>query len=124
MTKTQEFIKLQAKWYRRLEASGFDDIESTGDNGEPLEKLKPDAIRTSMNARMSLASFQAKEEYYRLAGQFLYSHRFKSKFERAVWEKHANGVTYKKIAETHCKSKTSVFMLVKKLAAKMFQSKD
>ena len=30
--KKQEFRKLQREWYKRLEASGFDDIERSGKN--------------------------------------------------------------------------------------------
>ena len=39
----------------------------------------------------------AKEEYYRLAGQFLHSHSFPSALEREIWALHSDGMSIRHI---------------------------
>lgn len=89
-----ECQELKAKWYKRLEDNGFNDAEQADGN------LKQWA--TSIFAAPSHhnpTAFQAKEEYYRLAGQFLYEHNFDSALERSIWKYHAEGVSVYKIPD-------------------------
>jgi hypothetical protein len=44
-------------------------------------------------ARFNHDLYQAKEEYYRLAGQLLNDYPFANEFEREVWRLHSEGVS-------------------------------
>lgn len=48
--------------------------------------------------KYNATTFQAKEEYYRLATQFTFMHEFDNKLERLVWEAHAEGKSMRDIA--------------------------
>lgn len=91
--KDEDFLKLQAKWYGKLKSSGFDDIEQDesrikNSSNSELQKrgLYDDPLRR-----------EAREEYYRLAGQFLHEYEFDSKKERVIWEMHSEGTSIQDI---------------------------
>lgn len=124
-----DFKKLQAEWYKKLEQSGFEDIE------EEDGSLKERAARYA--SKYNGTYFQAKkgyyesvEEYYRLATQFLHSHRFKNKREKLIWEMHSNGTSIRNIVKELEKrqypasKRDSVHKVVKGLAAKMKKKQD
>lgn len=81
-SRDKKFLALQAKWDKKLKDSGFEDIEQRDGNLKrwSLDKTVFQRERDS-----------AKEEYYRLAGHFLYDHEFESEKDRKVWELHAEG---------------------------------
>lgn len=94
--QTSEFKKLNAKWSKKLEKSGFEDIEQPADfkSGAPDGNLKKwSASFFSNPSRFDAAKYEAKEEYYRLAGQFLHEHRFSHRDEKALWEMHSEGLS-------------------------------
>lgn len=86
----QTFKQLQAEWYQKIANSGFQEIE------QPDGNLKLWAS-TFFKVRYQENVFRAKEEYYRLAGQFLNDYKFESKFEHRVWELHTEGVSIRNI---------------------------
>lgn len=90
MNNPKQFDKLKAKWYKKLEKSGFVDIEQDEDH---LKQW----YSTRFKVVYDPVLFKAKEDYYRLARQFLHEHPFKSKYERLVWEYHSEGVGRREI---------------------------
>lgn len=90
----KHFNQLQAKWYKKLDKSGFSDIE------QPVT-YKSGAADGNLilwqggyfTGNYTSEEFKEKEEYYRMAGQFLHEYEFADKNEKAVWELHARGYT-------------------------------
>ncbi len=91
-TNSKEFKALQADWYKKLNDDGFSDIEDLEGN-----------LRTSANHNIenqqTLASFEHRQEYYRLAGFFYNDFSFKDDFKKKVWGMHAEGVAVREIAK-------------------------
>lgn len=88
--KSKSFKELQAKWYGKLKAKGFDDIE------RPDGQLAAWASRSKPNDR-DVGLREAKEEYYRLAGHFAYDYKFETSKDRYLWLKHSEGVSIRNI---------------------------
>lgn len=91
--QTKEFLALQKHWDKKLADSGFEDAENRDG------KLKEWSKSTYARRTIADVSMESKQEYYRAAGQFLYSHRF-SAFERKVWELHSEGISMRHIVKT------------------------
>jgi hypothetical protein len=112
-----ELLKLKATWYAKLKKKGFQDIEQ---DEERLNTWDSHYFHSNYD----FTRFQAKEEYYRLAGQFLNCHKFKNAAEKKVWELHSSGKSIREIV-TKMKSlgyKTyinKVHYAIKRLAKKM-----
>jgi nucleoside-specific outer membrane channel protein Tsx len=83
---SKEFLKLQAQWYKKAAKSEYLDIEQDEDNLKIWDGHR-------IKAKYTPETFQAKQEYYIMAGQFLYNHEFKSTLDRKIWEMHAEGLT-------------------------------
>ncbi len=88
----QDFKKLQAKWNKKLEKSGFIDIE------DETERLKSWSIRWRTKKRLNEA--KARQPYYELATQFLSEYEFESNLDQIIWEYHSNGLSIREIADT------------------------
>lgn len=115
-----QFEALKAKWYKKLQKSGFDDIEN--DYGE-LKTYSGSKLGDASNV---LVKVQARQEYYRLAGHFLHDYKFESKLHRLIWELHSTGVAGKPIAKIlrAKRFKTNyitVFQVINDLKAKMLK---
>lgn len=84
---------LKAIWYKKLEKSGFHDIESNendlkwSSNSQAKQNLHEDRKEFNKN----------KENYFRLAGYFLNDHNFESIIEKTIWDAHASGTGHKRI---------------------------
>jgi hypothetical protein len=88
---TPELRKLQREWYKKLEADGFKDIESTHlDDGE-FNRLK--LYSTDFYKKYGHFRFHDNERYFALASQFLETADFESPWERFIWGCHASGMT-------------------------------
>lgn len=85
-----DFGQLKALWYQKLKDSGFDDAENEKGylKDWPTQRLRRD---------YTPERFREKQEYYRLACQFLHEHSFDSAFEKTVWELHALGLSIRDI---------------------------
>lgn len=82
----KELKKLQREWNKKLKDSGFVDAE------EPDGRLKRWHGHYFHNRYRPDPEFQAsKEEYYRMAGHFLYDHAFEDDVQRLIWSMHAEG---------------------------------
>lgn len=88
------FLKLQAKWEKKLEKSGLTNIEQADGNLKDWHSFM--FGRASNNA---VHGFPAREQYYQMAGQFLYEFPFEDKTERRIWELHSEGVSILAIAK-------------------------
>lgn len=88
----QNLKQLQAKWYAKLAAEGFDDIEwsdpSTG-RGQDSRYLK--------RSRIDLDRYEAMELFSRMAGIYANHATFDLKWDREIWERFANGIQYRVI---------------------------
>lgn len=82
---SKEFKKLQEIWYKKLKASGFEDIETDDDQLRVWHS-------TEFMKNFNVDTFTAKESYYRLAGQFLHGHTFKNRVEKMIWDWHSQAV--------------------------------
>lgn len=115
--KTKQFEQLKAKWYKKLEKTGFKDVETDEDNLKEWD--------SSIFLRYSQHTSAARQEYFILAGQFLNSHNFASKKEKLIWSMHADGLTFQEIANRIKKlryrvcSRASMNTVVRKLAEEM-----
>lgn len=93
----KNFNKLRDKWYKKLEASGFKDAETT------KGKLKISAKEVLRDYRINTK--QSKEDYFAMADQFLNEYSFDSNFEKIIWEYHCNGLGVHAIVDTLRKAK-------------------
>jgi len=79
-------------WDDKLETSGVENIEQEDGNLKTWSSLPfydPSGNKTEF--------FRAKEEYYRLAAQFLYEHNFTSRRDELIWKYHSEGISRRKI---------------------------
>lgn len=89
--QTKEFKNIDTIWKKKLKASGFQDQEID-------EYLQKDSEYYRRNYSNTI-KVEAKETYYRLAGQFLYSHKFTTQKEELIWKLHAEGLSDRDIAD-------------------------
>lgn len=90
--KSKEFLDLKDKWDAKLKDSGFVDIEQ---DETRLINLASNFFRNRFNA----TKYEAKVEYYQIAGQFLHGHKFKNKTEKLIWALHSDGKSIREIVE-------------------------
>jgi len=95
-SKLTEFRELQRKWDEKLAKSGFVDIERKDRVGASSRMLKTAALKNIVD-QYTPEQFEIKQEYYRLAGQFLHDHKFKSGKDREIWRLHSEGVSIRNI---------------------------
>ncbi len=89
--KTKEFKALQIKWEAKLKKAGFKDLERKDRWGRAEERLQTDTMENVANRGTTVEEFEATQDYYRIAGQFLHEHKFKTQVEKKIWELHAEG---------------------------------
>lgn len=86
---SKAFKALEAKWYDKLKASGFEDAE----NSQGLKRYS-----TTIEANDKDPDLRgAKQEYYRMAGQFYYDYKFGCARDKIAWWHHAQGVSIRDI---------------------------
>lgn len=102
--KDKNFIQLQKEWYKRLKDSGFNDLESFDTEGQPNDLLKTDV---RIDTKKSVNIYQAKQDYYRFAGQFLYDYNWQNALERLIWELHSEGFSSREIQKELLPAKTN-----------------
>ncbi len=89
-----DFKNLKKEWDLKLAASGFEDIEANDGQLKTWNRLR----FTTQFFQRGTQFFEAKAEYYRIAGQFLYDHKFKNAREKLIWTLHAEGLSLREIA--------------------------
>ena len=118
--KTDEFIKLNEKWKKKLEKSGFVDAEQDEDHMKQWDSF-------NFSGRYNAELFNSKQKYYQLAGQFSYDHKFKNKRDKLIWELHSNGYTVRAIAAEIKKRNfkynkvMTIFYIIRRLEREMLE---
>lgn len=121
--KKTEYEHLRDIWYKKLEDSGFVDIE------KDEKSFKKHILHAqSKDKNHGTATYRSsKIDYYNMATSFLNTHKFKSELEKAIWEYHTNGISIEGITATLMKIKliktnrTSVWQIIDELRKKMFR---
>ncbi len=91
ITKEQELLDQKAIWYKKLEQSGFKDIEKDEHRLKQWSsKLNTDVVRRN---------WEAKNEYYSMARRFLNNYKFESNLEKNIWAYHAEGISARNISK-------------------------
>jgi hypothetical protein len=121
--KTKAFRDLEKKWYDKLADKGFKDLERRNKWGREEGRLKTDPLENIPHF-YNVEQFQIKEEYYRMAGQFLHEYKFKTALERIIWDMHTQGISVRNIVKKlqskgHTAYKDLVHGAIKRLAAEM-----
>jgi transposase-like protein len=121
--KKPDYEKEKAKWYKKLENSGFVDIEQDEDN---LKKWS--SVFTAEVGKHSLELWKIKAEYFQMATNFLEEYKFDNNVEKVIWEYHANGLSIREIADLLKKArvksvgvkKSNVSLIIKRLKNSMY----
>jgi hypothetical protein len=95
--KTKSYKEIREVWYKKLETSGFKDIETNDYN-----------LKTNSNVfakKRSIKSQDSKYEYFYMARQFLNDYKFNSRKEQIIWEYWSEGMSVTGIVETLRKTK-------------------
>ena len=124
--QTKEFKRLKQLWDKKLKQSGFEDIEYDEDHLKHY-------VSSGLSRRLNGATYEVKmqldestQEYYRLAGQWLFDHTFNGSRERLIWTLHSNGESFRDIAKQvktkdYKANKDNINTLITKLAAEMLK---
>lgn len=122
-----EYEKLRDVWYKKLEKSGFQDIE----RDENTLKEYSSWIFSPKRALLQNGGWQAKATYYSMAERFLQEYPFNTerrsgRLSQIIWEYHSNAISIRDIVKI-LKSlrykdvtRTSVWEVIKALRGKMF----
>ena len=95
--KKREFKKLQKEWYKRLEATGFDDIERSGKNRAKYYDEYSGILKRPQSVLRNKYNFFTYK-YYDIASYLGYNATFLPKIDRKVLELHGNGQTIQQIS--------------------------
>jgi len=101
--KTAKFKQLQAKWYKKLEKSGFEDAEQdelylkqySAPVSSSIEVEHPGILDDLRDDLLS----DAKQEYYRWCRHMLNDWQFRSKTEHRMFEMHSEVIGIRVIAK-------------------------
>lgn len=88
----KELQTLQGHWYKKLEDSGFIDIEDVEHPESPLKawhSLKWNNINLDFKEKV--------EQYYQKARDLLHTYEFENDMHRRIWEMHTEGLSKRKI---------------------------
>ena len=117
----KELVKI---WYAKLKESGFKDAERfLNDHCEPVLHYW-DSTYFSTSGAVRPEEFEARQEYFYKATQFLNTYQFKSQTDHHIWRLHSEGMGLrgisKDLAESGVKlNKDSVARVIKRLQVKM-----
>lgn len=100
---TENIKKLKYEWYKKLQESGFTDIED--ENGNIKE------IRSRVGGGNSVVSYT---EYYEIATHYGINGRFDNEFESRVWQYFCDGLSVRKIAKAMDSYKKKVDIAIQK----------
>lgn len=88
--KTEHFKALQNKWYQRLEAEGFQDVEEVICGEHLLRQCNIMRLRTP-DGGTEIMRRQVKELYYTLIAQRVEESEFKREVDKIILVLHATG---------------------------------
>ncbi len=117
--ETPEFLALQKAWYSKLERKGFRDIEFLDTTGSTDSRF----LRGGDAYHAPLRYDASREEYYRLANQWVWeAGRTLKGLDRKIWRAHAEGLSYREIREKHVCSVDKIMSVVKRERVRMRQA--
>ena len=90
--KDPKFKKLKAQWYKKLEKSGFDDIEDHNYPDDPLRCYHALDFK-----KVSPEKYEQVTKYYENARQLLFTYKFPNDSIRRIWELYVEGTTVREI---------------------------
>lgn len=93
MSESDEYYSLRAKWYKKLAAEGFDDIEAFSAKGEAFDLLRGGRLNKSAQ------KVEDDFEYYRAVSHFLHDYEFPSEKHRSIWDFHSQGLSKVQISK-------------------------
>lgn len=92
----KEINDLRKVWYEKLAKKGFEDLELVYEDGNSSHFLRKNLrLRASCDAE----AIASTREYYSIAAEFAHHGDFPSFVESRIWQLHADGWTYRKIAK-------------------------
>ncbi len=91
----KDFDKLQKVWYKKLEKSGFIDIEDTAVEHNPLKRWSSCDFRNKARARR----YGPTLDYFTNATHFLHDNLWESEADKKIWALHAEGLSIREIAK-------------------------
>lgn len=98
--KTQHFKAMQALWYKRLKASGFEDLEEIGESGPRVKQsICQKFKRKDINDNRTQLNRMIKEAYYTLLAKLVNEKDFDTEIDRLIVTWHAEGDRIKVIVE-------------------------
>ncbi len=115
---------LQDKWYKILKDSGFEDIEDSNHN---IKEWSRKLFQEKGKYHESLTKQSAKQDYYRLAGHFLYDYQGFTDTSRDMWKLHSEGISIRDISDiikhrtgkTRGLSRNMVYLTINQLSIEM-----
>lgn len=113
--KTPSYTELKKIWYKKLEKSGFKDVERN-DKHENLKQY--DAPWFYHYASKNPEVMIAKQEYFYNATQMLQTGMFENATEKEIWALHSDGKSLRAIAKEVGFNKDNVHAIVKKLQSR------
>lgn len=114
----KKFKDLQKKWYAKLAEDGFEDIE---DQDQKHLKAWHSAY---FQIKYTPCTFEAKQHYFEMAREFVWTHPFKTKQNRRIWILHSRGLSLRQIAEKRKTKVCRVFKLIKRLREIMIKKRQ
>lgn len=108
-----DYESLRRQWYQRLAEEGFEDIEHISGGPYLKDFCLPDWQRAATDGR---------EEYFRLAGQFLHEHDWdcEEALDRDIWQRWCElGFDKKRIAQELHTTQKRVLSTIRRLEAQM-----
>lgn len=124
--KDKKLQKLQAKWYKKLERTGFVDQERvkygehylkeySGKLSDRHEDGSPDRSLESIPGIGQTHRFN----YYQRCREFLLEYKFKNKTERKIFELHSEGISIRDIATELKTYRDKVHKTIRRLVKEM-----
>jgi hypothetical protein len=116
MTKPPK--QLQNKWSKILKDSGFVDIENNKGN---IKEWSRSLFQKKGQYLTELTKQSAKQDYYRLAGHFLYEFTNFTEANKPLWDMHSQGMSIREISKVTGVGKSTVGSMLKSLSNEMIR---
>lgn len=113
--KTEKFKRLESKWYKKLEQSGFVEIENKKNDTDYLKVWHSQYFQ----CKYTPDAFLRKQEYYHMTREFLHIHEFDSDKEKMIWEMHSQGLSLRKISTALRSKVCRIYKTIRSLSKKM-----
>jgi hypothetical protein len=111
-TPQQRFKNLQKKWDKKLEKSGFQDIENRRGYFVDHKSFYDLTLRKNFS---TTDTFENTRSYYSIARSIATNYKFPSEEMKMIWTMHSEGQTLSEIAEAMNTSKQNIFNRLKKI---------